>query len=135
MIIETAATFVATISALSTVIKGINAARELTDETIKLADSIENKQQLDNDSVRSLAATPIDGELIEIATENIKRAIDRLKRDLRDPSITQAAKDDAVSSANFVVCSELRRIKALNANTLPGSDRFHMLWASHNCGA
>lgn len=81
-----------------------------------------------------MAATTIDEELIEIAIENIKRVTDRLKRDLRDPSITQAAKDDAVTAANFAICSELKRVKALNGNSLPGSDRFHMLWASHNCG-
>lgn len=133
MIIETAAAFVATISALSTIIKGINKFRELTDETVKLSESIASKRQPDNDSVQALASTTIDGELIEIATENISRATDRLKRDLRDPSITQAAKDDAVNAANFVVCSELRRIKALNGNSLPGSDRFHMLWTSHGC--
>lgn len=133
MILETAATFVSAISALSTVIKAINKTKELTDETIKLADSIANKQQLDNNSVQALAHTTIDGELIEIATENIKRVTDRLKRDLRDPSITQAAKDDAVTAANFAVCSELKRIKALNGNSLPGSDRFHELWASHKC--
>lgn len=44
MVIETAATFVAAISALSTLVKGINTAKELTDETIKLADSISSKQ-------------------------------------------------------------------------------------------
>lgn len=134
MIIETAATFVASISALSVIIKAINKTKELTDETIKLAQSIAATKQPENDSVQSLARTTIDGELIEIATENITRAMDRLKRDLRDPSITQAAKDDAVASASFVICSELKRIKALNNNSLPGSDRFNELWTSHGCG-
>jgi prophage DNA circulation protein len=135
MIIETSSAFVAAISALSTIIKGINKTRELTDETVKLSESVASKRQPDNDSVQALAHTTIDGELIEIATENIKRVTDRLKRDLRDPSITQAAKDDAVAAANFAVCSELKRIKALNGNSLPGSDRFHELWASHNCAS
>ena len=133
MIIEIAAAFVSTITALSTIIKGINKAKELTDETIKLSESIASERQPDNDSVQALANTTIDEELIEIAIENITRATDRLKRDLRDPSITQAAKDDAVNAANFVLCSELRRIKALNGNSLPGSDRFYYLWESHRC--
>lgn len=133
MILETASAFVATITALSTVIKGIKKAKELTDEVIKLSDSIASGREPDNDSVLALASTTIDEELIKIATENIEKATDRLKKDLRDPSLSQGGKDNAVEAASYVVCSELRRIKALNNNDLPGSDSFHALWASHRC--
>ena len=133
MIIETAAAFVSTITALSSVVKAIRAAREFSDEALALSEDISNTPELENDSVRALAATSIDEGLIDIATESIGKALDRLKREWKDPTATQAGKDDALEAASFVVCSELRRIKKLNNDSLPGTDRFHELWASHGC--
>ncbi len=133
MLVETASAFVATISALSSIITGVKQTKKLTDDIVSLAESIADRHQPDNNSVQALSQTTIDDDFIEIATENIKRATDKLKKDLRDPSLSQASKDDAVVAANFVICSELKRIKSLNGRVLPGSDRFHSLWASHGC--
>ena len=133
MILETAAAFVSTISALSSVVKAISAAKQFSDEALALSEHISKTREPENNSVRALAATTIDDDLIKIATENIQRALDRLKKDWRDPSVTQAGKDDALEAASYVICSELRRIKKLNGNTLPGDDRFHELWGSHGC--
>lgn len=133
MIVETAAAFVSTITALSSVVKAIRAAKEFSDEALALSEEIAMKPELENDSVLALAATSINEEFIEIATENIEKALDRLKRDWRDPSVSQAGKDDALETASFIICAELRRIKKLNGDLLPGSDRFHELWASHGC--
>ena len=133
MLIETATIFVSTISALSSVIKAITAAKKFSDDALALADNVLKTREPNNNSVRALAATKIDNGFIEVATENIKRALDRLKRDWRDPSVTQAGKDDALDTASYVICSELRRIKKLNGNVLPGDDRFHELWANHGC--
>lgn len=133
MIIETAAAFVSTISALSTIVKAITATKKFSDDTLEMADRIASTREPENNSVRALVATKIDGDFIEIATENIKRVLERLKKDWRDPSVTQAGKDDALDTAGYVICSELRRIKKLNGDQLPGEDRFHELWESHGC--
>lgn len=133
MIVEIATGFVSTITALSSVVKAIGAAKKFSDTALATSEQLLQKREPTNSSVRALAATTIDGELIEVATENIMRALDRLKREWRDPSVSQAGKDDALETANFVICSELRRIKKLNGNKLPGDDRFHELWASHGC--
>lgn len=135
MIVETAAAFVSAISALSSVVKAITAAKKFSDDALALSERISSTQEPQNNSVRALAATTIDDDFIKIATENIQRALDRLKKDWRDPSVTQAGKDSALEAASYVICSELRRIKTLNGNALPGDDRFHELWASHGCAS
>lgn len=133
MILETASTFVSSITALSSVVKAAKAAKQLTDDAVKISDAIAKKLEPENDSVKSLKSTTIDSELIEIATENIDRARKRLIKSLRDPALPQAGKDEEVEVAGFTICSELRRLKALNGGLLPGSDRFHELWISHSC--
>lgn len=135
MIVETAAAFVSTISALSSVVKAITAAKKFSDDALALSERISSTREPANNSVRALAATTIDDDFIKIATESIQRALDRLKKDWRDPSVTQAGKDSSLEAASYVICSELRRIKTLNGNTLPGDDRFHTLWASHKCAS
>lgn len=135
MIVETATAFVSTISALSSVVKAITAAKKFSDDALVLSEHISKTREPENNSVRALAATTIDDDFIKIATENIQRALDRLKKDWRDPSVTQAGKDSALEAASYVICSELRRIKTLNGNTLPGDDRFHELWDSHGCAS
>ena len=133
MILDVAAAFVATTSALSALVDGIRSAKKLTDDVLVLADDMTRKPNVNNESARALAATNIDPDLIEIASESIQNALDRLKREWRDPTATQAGKDDALRNANFVICSELRRVKQLNNGVLPGTDKFHALWASHGC--
>lgn len=135
MLIETAAAFVSTATALSTVVDAIRNVRTLTNEVLIRSEKIQETPEHENDSVQALAATNIDDELVEIASEAIQKALDRLKREWRDPTATQAGKDDALENASFVICAELRRIKQLNGGVLPGTDRFHQLWASHGCDA
>jgi hypothetical protein len=133
MLPEIAASFVASISALSSIVKAIKDVRTVSGAIFEAADEIARKTNKSNGSVLALAATVIDGDLIVIATENIERALDRLKKDLRDPTVTQAGKDAAVRDAGFLICNELSRVKRLNGGVLPGDDRFHELWSSHGC--
>ncbi len=133
MIVETAATFVATISALSTIIRTVKAAGQLTRDAATISDTIAKTLEPQNNSVQALVATQIDQDYIEIAAENIERARKRLKEALRDPSLPQGAKDQEVEVASYTICSELRRLKKLNGGNLPGDDRFHELWATHAC--
>ena len=76
MILETATAFVSTISALSTVVKAITAAKKFSDDALALSERISKTREPENDSVRALAATTIDDDFIKIATENIQRALD-----------------------------------------------------------
>ena len=133
MIVETASAFVATISALSSIIKTVKAAREITEDAATVADAISKKLEPKNHSVIALAATNIDDDYVTIATENIERARKRFMDSWRDPSLPQAGKDQELEAASFTICSELNRIKKLNGGELPGDDRFHELWANHGC--
>ena len=131
-VLETAALFVSTISALSAVVQAVKTAKELTDDDIFRAEEIA-KPNLQNASVLALVDTGIDPEYIEIAQKNIERALKRFKQVLRDPSSPQAVKDQEEEAAQYVVCSELRRLMRLNVGVLPGDDSFHELWSVHQC--
>ncbi len=133
MIIETAAAFVSTISALSSIIKTVKSAKEITENAVTITNAIAKKLEPDNRSVKALAFTQIDDEYIKIATENIERARKRFIESWRDPSLPQSGKDQELEAASHTICSELKRLMKLNRGVLPGDDRFHELWANHNC--
>jgi hypothetical protein len=132
MIIEIASLFVSTISALSSVVQAVKAGKELSQADVERADQLA-KPDPTNSSAIALANTGIDPDYIEIAQINIERGLGRFKQVWRDPSVPQAVKDQELEAANFVVCSELKRITRLNGGVLPGDDRFHHLWAVHGC--
>ncbi len=132
--IEVAALFVSTISALSAVIQAVKSAKELSDAAVSNAEEIA-KPDPNNNSAQALAATGIDPDYIDIAQKNIKRALDRFKEVWRDPSSPQAVKDQEYDAAQYVVCSELRRLIRLHGGVLPGDDQFHHLWSVHQCDA
>lgn len=132
---EVAALFVATISALSSVVQAVKTAKELSDADVSTAENIASHPEPQNNSVQALVATGIDEDYIKIATSNIERALKRFKGVWLDPSVPQAVKDQELDAADFTVCSELRRITRLNGGVLPGDDRFHMLWSNHGCEA
>lgn len=131
-VIEVAALFVSTISALSSVIQAVKTAKELSEDDVSRAEEIA-KPDPQNASSQALAATGIDPEYIEIAQKNIERALERFKQVWRDPSVPQAVKDQEEEAAQFVVCSELKRLMRLNGGVLPGEDRFYHLWSVHQC--
>ena len=137
--LETASLFVATISALSSIIQAAKAAKDIAkdydkdiNEEAKMIAQVAKKR---SNSAVALANTYINEEYIEIAAENIKNALDRFKEVWRDPSSPQAVKDQELKAANYTVCSELKRLMMLNEGELPGDDKFHELWRSHGCAA
>ncbi len=74
----------------------------------------------------------IDEEILVVMLMNISRVKKRLVDALADPANTSQAKDAEVQAASSAICSELRRIRALNRNELPPGPLEH-LWQSHAC--
>lgn len=74
----------------------------------------------------------IDQQLLEVMIGNIRKAKDRLAEALQDPANTSQAKDAEMAVAKSSICSELSRVRQLNANELPGKD-LTAAWTSFGC--
>ena len=51
---------------------------------------------------------------------------------MADPANSNQTKDHEVDIANSTICAELKRIKQLNGDRLPGKE-YENWWASHSC--
>jgi hypothetical protein len=76
----------------------------------------------------------IDDEDLEVIRKNIDKAKERLRKALADPANNNQAKDSEIDIANSTICAELKRIKKLNGDDLPGPE-YERWWQSHGCVA
>lgn len=88
------------------------------------------QETIDEASVTILSHV-IDESLLQVLAKNISQAQDRLIRALKDPANSNQTRDDEMAIASSVICSELKRIRKLNNNSLPPS--FVKMWFSHGC--
>ena len=74
----------------------------------------------------------IDDADLGVIRGNIDKAKDRLRKSMGDPANDNQAKDNAVDIASSTICAELKRLKKLNGDNLPGKE-YENWWQSHNC--